>query len=143
MHIGVDPGKSGAIAFLPSHGSPWAIAADSTHHDLCQAMREAWNTETIELAVIEQVHSSPQMGVVSAFSFGQSYGSLEMLLAALNVPFERVRPLKWQTAMQCKTGGDKNVSKRRAQELFPSLRITHRNADALLLAKYAQKMERG
>jgi len=37
------------------------------------------------------------------------------------------------------TGGDKNVSKRRAQELFPEIKITHAIADALLIAEYARR----
>ena len=49
-----------------------------------------------------------------------------------------VSPVKWQTAMGCRTGGDKNVSKAEAQRLWPSLKITHRNADSLLLAEYAR-----
>jgi hypothetical protein len=87
-------------------------------------------------AYIEQVASSPQMGVVSAFSFGRGYGNLEMALTAAGIPFERVRPQEWQKHMKCMSGGDKNVTKRRAQELFPSLKITHATADALLIAQY-------
>jgi Holliday junction resolvasome RuvABC endonuclease subunit len=90
-------------------------------------------------AFIEQVHSSPQMGVKSAFTFGQGYGHLEMALTAANIPFERVRPQKWQQAMGCMTKGDKNVSKRRAQELFPSLKITHAIADCLLIAEFGRR----
>jgi hypothetical protein len=42
--------------------------------------------------------------------------------------------------MGCLTGGDKNVSKNRALELFPEVdevkKITHATADALLIGKY-------
>jgi hypothetical protein len=34
------------------------------------------------------------------------------------------------------TRGDKNVSKRRAQEIFPMIKVTHSVADALLIAEY-------
>ena len=44
--------------------------------------------------------------------------------------------------MKCLTKGDKNVSKRKAQELFPGLKITHKIADALVLAKYGQRTYR-
>lgn len=57
------------------------------------------------------------------------------------IPFDEVAPVKWQTAMQCRTGGDKNISKRRASELFPGVRLTHAIADALLLAEYARRLE--
>jgi len=137
LYIGVDPGKSGAIAFVSSTGSAWSIKGDSTHRDMVDAIRDAQGVQPIAFALIEFVASSPQMGVKSAFTFGQSYGALEMLLTACNVPFERITPRKWQDAMKCRTGGDKNISKQRAQELFPTMKITHANADALLLAELA------
>ena len=87
------------------------------------------------------VHSSPQMGVRSAFTFGQSFGMAEMLLTCLGIPFERGRPQVWQRSLGCLTGGDKNVTKRRAQQLFPGVRITHANADALLIAEYGRRLQ--
>jgi len=41
--------------------------------------------------------------------------------------------------MGCMTKGDKNVSKRRSQELFPQIKVTHAIADALLIASYGAK----
>ena len=79
------------------------------------------------------------MGVKSAFTFGNGFGHLEMALTAAAIPFERVRPQVWQKATGCMTKGDKNVSKRRAQELFPSIKVTHAIADALLIASYGAK----
>jgi hypothetical protein len=147
VSIGVDPGRSGAIAFLPDKGDPWCIKTSETLRDLRDALYDVViyadgpKVETNDLfAVLETVHSSPQMGVKSAFTFGQSFGQLESLLVAIEIPFERVRPLKWQTAMQCRSGGDKNVTKAKAQELFPNVDIFHWNADALLLAAYAQRI---
>jgi hypothetical protein len=87
-------------------------------------------------AYIEQVYSSPQMGVKSAFTFGNGFGHLEMALTAAGIPFARIRPQVWQKELGCLTKGDKNVSKRKAQELFPSMKVTHATADALLIAKY-------
>jgi len=137
--IGVDPGKSGSIAFI-NDGKWWNIKNDSTLQEIHEALDEVWGGGTF--AMLEIVHSSPQMGVKSAFNFGQSYGQLEALLVANQIPFDRVRPQAWQKAMGCMTGGDKNVSKRKAQELFPNGgKITHANADALLLAEYARRMQ--
>lgn len=136
IYIGIDPGKSGSIAFLHK-ANAWAIPTDSTHRDLWQAIQDAASIAPIHFALIERVSASPQMGVVSAFTFGQSYGALEMLLACAGVPFERVTPVTWQNAMKCRTGGNKNISKARAQELFPTIKITHKNADALLIARLA------
>jgi hypothetical protein len=95
--------------------------------------------ETNAMAYIEQVHSSPQMGVKSAFTFGNGFGHLEMALTAAGIPFARIRPQVWQKELGCMTKGDKNVTRKRAQELFPTIKCTHAVSDALLIAHYGTK----
>jgi hypothetical protein len=145
--IGIDPGVNGGIAWI-TDGKPCVEKMPDTLQDLWELIEDIRDCEfsTPRMpgehgvkAYIEQVHSSPQMGVKSAFTFGQGYGRLEMALTAAGVPFERVRPQAWQKALQCLTKGDKNVSKRRAQELYPQLKITHATADALLIATYGTR----
>ena len=138
--IGIDPGKSGGIAWI-TDGRPCVEKMPETLADLWELVEGIQRHEThgMTFAYIEIVHSSPQMGVKSAFTFGNGFGHLEMALTAANIPFERVRPQKWQQAMGCMTKGDKNVSKRRAQELYPQLKVTHSTADALLIATYGSR----
>ena len=138
LYIGIDPGLSGGIAFIPSTGNPWAHKMPETDRDLIDLLSDSISLAEPQ-AVLELVHSSPQMGVKSAFTFGEGYGRLQAVLTALRVPYERIRPQAWQKAMGCLTKGDKNVSKRRAQELFPKLKITHAIADALLIAEYHRR----
>jgi hypothetical protein len=38
------------------------------------------------------------------------------------------------------TKGDKNITKRKAQELFPEIKITHAIADSLLIAEYGRRV---
>lgn len=142
--IGIDPGASGGIAWIQD-GKPCVEKMPETMADLWELISELYEHTHQRSglfsckAYIEQVYSSPQMGVKSAFSFGQSFGQLEMALTAASIPFERITPQKWQKAMGCMTKGDKNVSKRRAQELFPDLKITHATADAILIAEYGKR----
>ena len=142
--IGVDPGANGGIAWITSDGKACVEKMPDTLQDLWELVEsigfEAPDFTPYQIkAYIEQVSSSPQMGVVSAFSFGRGYGNLEMALTAAAIPFERVRPQVWQKALGCMTKGNKNVSKRKAQELFPDRKITHATADALLIAHYGTK----
>ena len=142
--IGIDAGTNGGIAWI-TDGKPcvekmpgslrdlWDLICDITNHPRSTVDGRKYK------AYLEQVHSSPQMGVKSAFTFGNGFGHLEMALTAAGIPFERVRPQVWQKAMGCMTKGDKNVSKRKAQELFPSIKVTHAIADALLIASYGAK----
>lgn len=154
-YVGVDPGASGALAVVNFDGASrgW-IAGDATDRDLLDFLREhaALAGDGAIQAVLEEVGAKPRiapggarvsMGAKSAFTFGASYGRLGMALVAAGIPFERVLPVKWQTAMRCRTKGDKRVSKARAQELLPGERITHRNADAYLLAMYARQIHSG
>ena len=145
--LGIDPGKNGAIAWI-NDGKPCVEKMPETLQDLWDLIRDisqVWpygpKSSGESRAYIEQVHSSPQMGVKSAFAFGQGFGHLEMALTAAGIPFERVSPQKWQKALGCSTGGDKNVSKRKAQELFPAMKCTHATSDALLIAEYGRRAQ--
>ncbi len=143
--IGIDPGANGAIAWIDERGKSCVEKMPDTLQDLWELMCDITNFPRSAIdgrkykAYIEQVSSSPQMGVVSSFSFGRGYGNLEMALTAAGIPFERVRPQVWQKAMGCMTKGNKNISKQKAQELFPDKKIIHATADALLIALYGTK----
>ena len=133
--LGIDPGQSGGIAIIEDGRGAAAYKMPETERDIADLI---WrHASTVDIAVIERVHSMPGQGVSSTFKFGMNYGLLRGLLIAYRIPFTEVTPQKWMKAMQCQTHGDKNVSKARAQQLFPSLKITHATADALLIAAYA------
>ena len=146
--IGLDPGVNGGIAWI-ANGKACVEKMPETLQDLWELIDNIRLASQIEVgryydnthirAYLEQVHSSPQMGVKSAFTFGNGFGHLEMALTAAGIPFERVRPQAWQKALGCMTGGDKNVSKRKAQELFPHIKCTHATSDALLIAEFGRR----
>lgn len=147
--LGIDPGANGGMALLSDSGYVlFASKFPETHRDLWDVL-DCWVREYADSrkwhCLIEKVASSPQMGVVSAFTFGKNYGVLLGLLTASGIPFEYVYPSKWQKHFGCQSGrknfkgGDKNVTKRKAQELFPGEKITHAVADALLIAEYARR----
>jgi crossover junction endodeoxyribonuclease RuvC len=152
--IGVDPGQSGAIAWVDDGGQVQVVKMPETEREVWDALygltvREKFPATddpacivTYEklhcFAVIEDVHSMPGQGVSSSFKFGRGYGGLRMALIGLGIPFRAVTPAKWQKALGCLTAGDKRVSKRRAQELCPGVKVTLVNADALLIALYAR-----
>ena len=139
--LGIDPGVNGGMAILGDGYAPATRKFDgATEHDIAEWLREF---PPVTAAFIERVASSPQMGVVSAFTFGRSYGFLRGLLVGSQVPFHEVSPAVWQKAMGCRTKGDKNVSKAAAQRLWPTLKITHANADALLIAEYGRRIQIG
>jgi len=137
-YLGIDPGMSGACVLIPKDRAKVFPLPYSKHtpHDIAKFLRESGG---IIKAYLEGVNAMPKQGVSSTFKFGENYGFWRGLLTGLEIPFERVYPLKWQTAMSCRTGGNKNISKARAQELFPKIKVTHAIADALLIAEYCRR----
>lgn len=141
VFIGIDPGTSGGIAYVLDDGDcGFGSLSKLSEREIYLFLKEICDlSEGTPCAVIELVHSSPQMGVKSAFTFGRSYGFLRGVLAANHVSYVEVRPQAWQKAMGCLTKGQKNVTKAKAQQLYPGEKITHAVADALLLATYARR----
>ena len=138
MILGIDPGKSGGFAIV-NETEGVAFAFDKlTPTDIVKTLKEYRGN--IRTAYIELVSAMPKQGVCSVFTFGQNYGWWQGVLTALGIPIERVSPLKWQTYMKCRTGGNKNISKARAQEIFPETKMTHAVADALLIAEYGRRI---
>ncbi len=147
--IGIDPGASGGIAIIDtSHdgtkGSPaiLVVKMPETEHDVRNFLA---GVDRFRFAFIEAVSAMPKNGAVSMFTFGRNYGFLRGVLAGVGIPFEDVRPLKWQTSLGCRSGGDKNVTKAAAQRLWPEIKFTHATADAALIAEYGRRVlnERG
>ena len=138
VFIGIDPGVGGGAAALVSGAGVTLKFKDATERDI-----QIWFGAFLyhnPFAIIEKVASTPQMGVCSAFTFGRSYGFLRGILIGLNIAFEEVSPQKWQKELNCRTKGDKNISKARAQQLFPGEKVTHATGDALCLAEYARRI---
>lgn len=148
--LGIDPGKSGGLALLSARGRVIACRKmPEETADLARMLRGWWG-DGLELspdqAILERVnagvfHADGQrkQGAVSAFTFGRGFGRLEGILETLELPVTLVSPITWQNALDCRTRGDKNISKAKAAELFPYVPVTHYNADALLLAEWGRR----
>ena len=137
--IGIDPGYSGGMALLDVAGEVLEVVAfkKMTLRDTVDVMTQ-WSKEHKPKAMLEKVHSMPKQGIVSSWKFGEHYGFLQGVLSSSSVPFGYVTPQKWMKRLECRTGGDKNVSKARAQRQWPEMKITHAIADALLIAEYCR-----
>lgn len=155
--IGLDPGATGGIGYIANCGVNGAVhpAAEKlspmTDQDLYAFLvwlREVWPDDIF--AILEKVHSSPQMGVKSAFSFGGSYRALRMAVRAAGIPFEEARPQEWKKEFglivpkkKGLTGPQKKALDRaKAQDLFPGeRRWTNDLADAILIAEYCRRLK--
>lgn len=137
--MGIDPGKNGGIAIRTNDETFVLSMSNKTEMDIREWMVDQPRPT---MCYIEKVHSMPGQGVKSMFSFGQNYGFLRGILITRGIPFEEVRPAVWQGVLSCKTKGDKNITKAKAQQLFPDIKVTHAIADALLIAEYGWRVTR-
>lgn len=164
IYIGIDPGASGAIASLDLHGNVDAEKfTGKTYIEIAQLIRRHVKYSSRFVIALEKVHAMPArangktvQGIVGTFAFGKNYGVLVGILATLDIEPNDVPPQTWQkefglivrrkqpgiTAGKAKTI-KKNLHKAKAQELFPSVKVTHAVADALLIAEYLRRLERG
>jgi len=143
-HLGIDPGESGGMVGLLKENDGLIVDRIFTFYkgqsdlDIAEAIEDmAWR---IDSCVIEKLHAYPVRGSIGNFKLGRHYGMLRAFLTAFGVDYKEATPQKWQRAMGCLTGGNKNVTKKKAQELFPDVKVTHAIADALLLAEYARRI---
>ena len=155
MIVGIDPGLSGAIAFLD--GSNLLNVADlplvevqhgkGSRKELSPALLHDMLVHTeikISKAVVEHVAASPQMGTVSAFRFGESFGAILAVLACCGIRTVLVRPAAWKKAMGL--GPDKALSRAMAIKLWPdqshcfARAKDEGRAEAALIAEYGRGM---
>jgi crossover junction endodeoxyribonuclease RuvC len=87
---------------------------------------------------MEQVHSMPNQGVSSTFSFGRAVGVISAVCELTNYPFHLVTPQKWKKHFGLTA--DKNEALEKARQLFPKAKLKLKKdinrAEALLIAEY-------
>lgn len=146
-YVGIDPGGHGAIAVTSGAGVR-TFSLDRTDREIADVLFEFSSGSTC--AMIEQQDPRPTFwkGRASILRstcilYGR-YHFLRGLLVAYQIPFDEVRPKKWQAEYIGKKKESDADRKRRlkskAQELFPGLKVTLSNADALLIAEYCRRI---
>ena len=105
--IGIDPGLSGGIAILNDKkvlnifDMPVMAEGKKNKRQLNSAMlvtliKENIGNDEEAIVVVEQVNAMPGQGVTSMFNFGQTFGAIKGVCAALELPIFLVRPAKWK-----------------------------------------------
>jgi len=160
--LGVDPGLTGALAWLrcapgkaPEILHVQDVPTVKARFGRSQTIREHIDVPTLaaalcgpggvlrpDSAIIEEVQALPKQGLTSAFRFGFVAGALQATILSARVPLTRVQPQVWKPAVGLPPGSDKGASRRRVLELFPassalfSREKDHGRAEAVLLAAY-------
>jgi crossover junction endodeoxyribonuclease RuvC len=122
--IGIDPGVSGAVAFVYPDGiqvddMPTVEVRGKRHvcpHGLMARLRQH-NLQAVDAVVLEHVQGVQGTGATSAFSFGRSFGLVEGVVAGLALPLVLVRPQAWTKALG--VSRDKGAHRQAAANLWP------------------------
>ena len=150
--IGIDPGLSGAIAVLDNnkvlkiYDMPVMAEGKKNKRQLNSAQLVNIIKENIENreeinVVVEQVNAMPGQGVTSMFNFGQTFGAIKGVCAALNLPVFFIRPSKWKKYFEL-INSSKDSSRTKAIEMYPSIanqlskKKDVNKSDAILIARF-------
>jgi len=150
--IGIDPGLSGAIAVLEDNkvlnifDIPVMSEGKKNKRQLNSALlvsllKENINKDEEVAVVVEQVNAMPGQGVTSMFNFGQTFGALKGICAALELPIFFVRPSKWKKYFEL-INSSKDASRTKAIEMYPKLsnqlskKKDVNKSDAILIARF-------
>lgn len=151
VFIGIDPGKSGALAIIAPEGVTVQPFDEIAYRDALGVIGESvLSGEEKALCALEKVGARPMQGVSSTFEFGRNAGFIEGLLVAYEIPYHLVTPQRWKKEFAL-LKRDKDASVAEARRLFPevSLKVSERSrkdsdgiAEALLLAEWARRCYR-
>ena len=150
--IGIDPGLSGGIAVLENNkvlnifDMPVMSEGKKNKRQLNSAQLVSLIKANIKsneevAVVVEQVNAMPGQGVTSMFNFGQTFGAIKGVCAALGLPIFFVRPSKWKKHFQL-INSSKDSSRTKAIEMYPTLssqlakKKDVNKSDAILIARF-------
>ena len=151
---GIDPGVSGALALVDDgklvdvRDIPVEIITKTDGR-----VRRKVDAETLQmvladlapdLVVLEHVHASPGMGVSSAFTFGQLFGTIETVVRLAGVELQLAHSSVWKRGMN--VPADKKATVAEATRLvghsdFWKRAKDHNRAEAALLALFGHRLQ--
>jgi crossover junction endodeoxyribonuclease RuvC len=124
--LSIDPGLSGAIAVFID--DLLVAVIDTPTHELTRnnktkrqisasGLSAIFRDYKPEHVIVEKVSAMPGQGVTSMFSFGRSFGLIEGIVGAFEIPATYVMPSVWTKGIG--RGAGKDASRARACELYP------------------------
>jgi crossover junction endodeoxyribonuclease RuvC len=152
---GIDPGIEGALAWLREDfrlcdvvDMPVMMMSKTRRQvnaaELAKTLR-SWKSESEGglIAYLEYVASRPGAGVSGMFSFGVSYGIVQGILGALQIPMVLVTPAQWKKRAGL-VGQPKDMARTLAQRFYPEWDLSRKKdigqADAILIARFGDRL---
>jgi Holliday junction resolvasome RuvABC endonuclease subunit len=147
--LSIDPGIHGGLAIVAINDGATPQLVDAIDIPTtgvgakervdALALRAWIQTHKPNHAVIERAQAMPKQGASSGFKYGRAVGAIEAAIARCEIPLTIIEPTTWKKFHQLR-GGEKEASRQRALQLFPSAHVSfarrkdHGRAEAALLA---------
>lgn len=161
-YIGIDPGSKGFIAVMhPDDTREYCSLQDCDYHDIALFLKNIKTVcEESCVCCMEEIHAILGSSAKSTFSFGETFGVLQGLLIALEIPYHLVPPKTWQKEIwishdkvvksYCgkKSTDNKATSINAARRLFPTedfrrtskcKNVDDNKCDATLICEYGRR----
>lgn len=141
---GIDPGAKGAMARIAADDPNQIQVVRFTTPEETSRQFDFWRAEET-FFYLEGVGARPGEGGMSLFRFGQNYGFWLGQLLAYGYQYDIVFPQTWQRVLGLGQAFPskkerKNAHKAKAQSLYPALKVTLIDCDAILIAEYTRRM---
>ena len=165
IYIGIDPGLTGAVAFIPDAdysgeanvvdtpimdvGSHGKVRRKYNIAGMASLLQPYEHNKDSVLVVLESVHAMPSQGVSSSFGFGEGLGLWKGIIAAYGLPVELPSPQRWKKEIMADQGREKSAARFKAMQLFPKLadrfsRVKDDGrAEAILMAEWGRRLKKG
>lgn len=147
MILGIDPGISGALAWISRDGhlidveDMPIVRIRDRNRIMAAELARMLRARILDFIIIEQVGSRPGEGTAGAFAFGYGAGLLEGVAAGLGIPVHMATPATWKkrAGVPAEKNGARMMACRYwpgASEKFKRVRDDGR-AESALLARWA------
>lgn len=152
---GIDPGVNGGVAVIcldTGKYNTWKIPVEGA--ELIQIISNLKGC----YVVTEKIQPRPSNSLRSVVTSCVNWGMLKMALIINDIESEFITPSVWQKELGLSRKWDrpagmtdfqyadwkyaerKKWHREEAKKMFPKIRVTHQNADALLIAEYARRV---
>lgn len=164
IKLAIDSGWAGAIA-VSYKNQVWTVNSGETYKDIFDDVKQIKNLAddegyTID-CLLEQVHGMPGQNVKATWSQCENYTAYQVILTCLGISYKLITPKSWQklfvgvpsastnkdmdkkeaNSLKSKAKAErKKYFKERMQMLYPSLKVTLDNADALAILSVFDKL---
>ena len=166
--MGVDPGKTGAVASLSKDGSRITISdfeidplkrIDTISLRRIFTAIRSYHEDDEVICCLEKSQAMPGQGTVSMFGYGVTYGIILATLDLCDIKVVEITPQKWKKEFDLNSNKKLGIIKTKedsvemAIKLFPSREeffrrpkkkegyvLLHGRSDAILIAEYCRRL---